>query len=135
MISSESCAVAFIHGRPAPHPIHTKFAKSVNADFHLVDFVLRWHDVQVYPFKRYISWFICAILFPNRRKYSIFMTEGMHFPPAIMKWLSLLRGDQKVVGLLSDEALYFIYSGFYSGTTTKAMTKLLKSYDALICCG
>jgi glycosyltransferase involved in cell wall biosynthesis len=128
-------AVAFIHGRPAPHPIHTKFAQSVNAEFHLVDFVLRWHDVQVSPVKRYLSWFICAILFPNRSKYSVFMTEGLHFPPAIMKWLRMLGRKQKIVGLLSDEALYFMYSGFYSGTTSKAMGKLLKSYDALICCG
>lgn len=134
MIPSDYSAVAFVHGRPAPHPIHIKFAQSVNAEFHLVDFKLRWHDVAAPAYKRYLSWLVCGLLFPRKKKYKVFMTEGMHFPPAIMKWAGLLnRKKQKVVGLIDDEALYFIYSGFYSNSTKMAMLQLLKSYDALIC--
>lgn len=127
-------AVSFVHGRPAAHPIHVKFAQSVAADFQVVDFKLPWHAYGAPAYKRYLSWLVCGILFPHKRKFRVFLTEGLHFPPAILKWTGLLnRKKQKVVGLICDEALYFMFSEFYSASTRLAMLQLLRSYDALIC--
>ena len=36
--------VAFIHGRPAGHPIHVEYAKLLNADFFYEDRILKWLD-------------------------------------------------------------------------------------------
>jgi glycosyltransferase involved in cell wall biosynthesis len=127
--------VAFIHGRPTPHPIHTKIGKAVNSDFFYVDFKLRWHDRNTNPFKRYLSWFYCAVSFPRKSKYNVFFSEGLHIPPVIMKVLKLIRKDQKIVALLANEVLYFLSSNYYKKSTEQGTLKVLKKYDALICIG
>lgn len=123
-----------IHGRPGGHPLHKKYGQSVGADFQFVDFLLRWHD-RNYVLKKYLSWVICALFFPKRKKYDYFLCEGPHFMIGIMKILGLLRKNQKLIVLLDDETLYFLFSKFYSKNTSKAFIYLLKKFDAIICMG
>lgn len=127
--------VAFLHGRPGPHPTHAKYAQAVHADFHFVDFLLRWHDRPAPRLKRYLSWVACAVAFPRRRDYSVFLTEGPHFPPIVMKKLGLLRSDQKTVALMDNETFYFLKEGRYPPATAKGLKLALKQFDALLCIG
>ncbi len=128
--------VAYIHGRPTGHPIHQAYAKSINADFYPVDFYLRWHDrPNSNRFRRYLSWLLCAFFFPNKKSYAIFFTECIRFPVIIMRWLGLLYREQRIIALMANEALYFIYTKNYSSTASFAMKKYLRSCDAIICVG
>jgi len=128
-------AVVFIHGRPGPHPFHGALAESVNADFLPVDFILRWHDRNSARTRRYLSWLLCSLFFPRRSKYSIFLTEGPHFLPVIMKRLRLLTKHQKAAALLDNETLYFLKAQRYRRSTQQALLGALAGYDALFCVG
>lgn len=128
-------AIVFIHGRPGPHPFHGALAESVNADFLPVDFILRWHDRDSARTRRYLSWLLCSLFFPRRNKYSIFLTEGPHFLPVIMKRLHLLSKRQKAAALLDNETLYFLKARRYRRTTQQALLGVLADYDALFCVG
>lgn len=127
--------VVFLHGRPGPHPFHAAMARSVGAEFLPVDFVLRWHDQFASRPRRYLSWLLCALLFPRRGQYDIFLAEGPHFLPGIMRRLGLLRRDQRTVCLLDNEALYFMKSGYYPTATHWANLQALRAYDGLMCVG
>lgn len=126
---------AFVHGRPGPHPFHGVLASSVNADFHFVDLPFRWHDVEGGKLKRYFSWFAFGFFFPNRKNYDIFLSEGLHVPPFLMKKMGLLKRSQKIVALLANESLYFLKTRKYPSSAHKLLSKLLRGYDALICIG
>lgn len=127
--------VAFIHGRPAPHPMHQAFADSINASSIFVDYKIRWHDIPASPFRRYVSFFVCAFLFPKREQYKFFLSEGFHFMPMLMRFLLLLRRKQKVVYFMDDEGLFFLETNFYSTITSFFVKFFLKNADALICVG
>jgi glycosyltransferase involved in cell wall biosynthesis len=130
-----SSSVAFIHGRPGPHPMHGRYAAAVGADFHFVDHAIRWHDRPSRRWRRYLSWVACAVTFPRRSQYRVFLSEGPHFPVVLLRWLRLIRRDQKVVALLGNETMYFLKSGRYKTSTALALRRLLGGYDALICLG
>ena len=125
--------VAFIHGRPEAHPTHQKYAKAVNANFYYVDHKLRYHDLpQAGPLKRYFSWLWTAVTFP-RKKYSVFFSEEAYFMVGLMKWLGLLRKDQKIISLMATHTPYFLTHDRYAPSTKKASIKLLQAYDGFIC--
>src|SRR5688500_10597688 len=44
--SYRDARIAFVHGRPGPHPTHTALAKAINAEFMFVDRILRYHDLE-----------------------------------------------------------------------------------------
>ena len=123
----------FIHGRPAPHPAHASLARSVNADFLPIDYLLHFHDRKSTRLYRYLSGVVCGVCLP--RDYSLIIAEGSHTPPVVAKKLGLLRRGQKIAALMSSETLYFIKSGYYSRRTCKMLTQLLSCYDALLCAG
>lgn len=126
--------IAFIHGRPGPHPTHAAFAKSVNADFFLVDRILRYHDLENSgKIRRYLSWLLNSVFFKNVRQYDLIISEGMHLPPVIMKKLRILRPDQKIAAMLGDEFLFFLQTKWYSQKTQKIMEYALGKYDSLLC--
>ncbi|MEP2668348.1 MAG: glycosyltransferase [Cyclobacteriaceae bacterium] len=127
--------VAYIHGRPAPHPMHKKFAESVNAEFHFVDFIMRWQDQNRTTLYRLLSWFICGLRFPKRRNYNIFLVDNLHFMPVLMKIFNMISGDQKIVAHMGSHTLYFIYSHRFSKISEFFHIWALKKYDALICEG
>jgi glycosyltransferase involved in cell wall biosynthesis len=107
----------------------------VGADFVPVDFHLRWHDRQTRRAYRYLSWATCALRFPRRGEYDVFLTDGPHIPPLILKQLGLLRTNQRVAALLASEMLYFLKAGRYTERSTRAILAALERFDALVCLG
>lgn len=126
---------AVIHGRPSGHPTHAKYATSVNGQFFHEDHYLRWQDLKVSKVRRYLSWIINAFLFPQRYKWDIYLAEGVRVPQLIQKKLRLLRKNQKLIALMSDESLYFTYSKRFPPMTQLLMKQFWKSCDAIICVG
>ena len=127
--------IAFIHGRPSPHPFHEALARSVDADLHLVDPVLRWHDRDVPVWKRYLSWLLCALLFPRRSSFDLFITEGGHATPIVMKKLGMLRKNQRTAALMDDQTLYFMKTSRLPSASIQKLHYLLGCFDALVCVG
>ena len=131
----KSTKIAFIHGRPDAHPRNRKFAESIDADFHWVDQYLPYAEHNSGRIRRYLSWIINALFFPKRTGYTIFLTEGLHLPQPLMKYLGLIGSNQKLVGLMVGEELYFLYSRYYNRLTSWIMKRALEQYDLLLCKG
>ncbi len=125
--------IAYIHGRPAAHPMHAKFASSVGAEFHYVDFKMRWQDRDTSILYRGLSWFVCAFSFP-KKNYDLFLVDNLHFMPVIMK-MFCLRKKQKIVVHMGSHTLFFMYAGRFSRFNTWLHRQALKRYDAVICEG
>lgn len=125
--------ILFIHGRPGPHPLHAKFANSIGAEFHLVDPILRWHDKSKSSIYRYFSYLFSALFLKVKRDTIIF-SQGIHFMPALAKFIHIFK-KIKLVYLLDDEGLYFIKSNFYPPLTRIFAISALKYADGIICVG
>lgn len=125
----------FVYGRPGPHPFHRALAETIAPDFVPVDFMIRWYDVPASQIRRYLSWIVCALLFPNRRKYDVFLSDGIQFLPPLMRRLGLLRREQKVAALVDNETLFFLRAGRYPKATARALIWAMNQYDVLICIG
>lgn len=115
--------------------MHKKFAELVNAEFHFVDFKMRWQDREKSMLYRITSWFVCAFSFPSKKKYDIFLVDNLHFMPVLMKTFRLLNRRQKIVAHLGSHTLYFIYAHRFSKPIEYIHIQALKRYDALICEG
>lgn len=128
--------VAYIEGRPHGHPTHSAYAESVHAAFHHVDFRLRYHDVPgASAPRRYMSWLLCALTFPKRRSYDVFLSEEAYFMLGLMKKLGLISRRQKLFAIMGSHTLYFLHTNQYAASTKKAFLKLFRMYDAFICEG
>jgi glycosyltransferase involved in cell wall biosynthesis len=127
--------VAFIHGRPGPHIMHGRFAESVGGVSHFVDEILPYHEKQNHSRIKYLSWVMNAIFFPKAKKYDVFLVEGPHFPPLLMRLLGKISKKQKLVCHLGSETLYFLYSNYYPERVKNITVRLLEQYDALMCEG
>jgi len=133
---AKSYKVAFIHGRPKGHPIHALYANQLCASFIYEDFILRWHDKpRALKIRRYLSWVLCAFLFPIKGSFDIYFTECIRIPQLIMKLFGLINGRRKLIALMADESLYFILNKRYSLLTIKLMKLFLIKTDAIICIG
>ena len=126
--------IAYIHGRFGPHIMHGRLAKSVGAEFFMVDQHKKWNDGQHSKFFLIYAWIYNALAFKESSKYDIFLVSGSHFSPFIMKFLRLKK-RQKIVAHLGDETMYFLYSGYYGKFMTFVLKMLLNQYDALLCEG
>jgi len=133
--TDSSGRVAFVHGRPGPHPFHRSLAESVNADFYFVDFVMRWHDRNTSKVFRYFSMLVCGLFFPHIERYSVILSEGLHAVAILAKKSRPFRKQPIAVALMASETLYFLSVDFYSPWTRRILVKTLSSYDALICVG
>lgn len=127
--------IAYIHGRPSAHPMHAAFAKSVGAKFHYVDFKMRWQDQERSVLYRMLSWIVCAFIFPDKKKYKMFLVDNLHFMPVLMKMFGLLSKKQKIVAHMGSHTLYFMYVHRFSKINEWLHKQALKRYDALICEG
>src|SRR5438105_11033632 len=125
----------FVHSRAGPNLSHGAYARSVGATFLPVDFLLPWEDRPSSRLRRYLSWVLCATRFPRRRSYDVFLTDGPQFPVVLMRKLGLIRGRQRLVAIMGDETLYFLRTNQFSRSAAAAITRALKSYDALLCVG
>lgn len=126
---------AFLHGRPEPHPFHAALLRAVGADFAPIDPVLRWHGIAASRPRRYLSWLLSALWARQRGRYELIVSEGLHFPPVLMRRLGRLRPGQRVATLLANETLYFLRDGRYGTGTAAALRWALRGYDALLCIG
>jgi len=130
-----SAKSVLIHGRPGPSPAHAELARAIGADFQPTDFILRWHDTASTPLRRYLSWLLCSLSFPNRKSYQLFLSEGLHFLPLIMRFLGRMDRSQKTVALLAEPSLFFLHVGRYPVSTDRALRWALAKYDVLACVG
>ncbi|RMF46287.1 MAG: glycosyltransferase [Bacteroidetes bacterium] len=122
--------IAFLHGRPGPHPIHRAFAEAVGASFHYVDFAARWHDIPLPAAIRYWRWAWNAFRFPYRR-YRAVLVEGPHvWPPFGGKAYGV-----PTFSLVDNETLYFLQAGFYKKRVKWGLLQALRRYDALLVIG
>lgn len=128
--------IAYIHGRPSGHPIHDAYAKSISADFIPVDFLMEWHaNKSQNKFKRFLSWILCALFFPHRKKYDVFFCEGVREPLLFMNWFKLIKPPKQTIALMANETLYFLSVKKYGILAEFIMTSFLKKCDSLICIG
>ena len=126
--------IAFVHGRPGPHPFHALLAKSVNADFHFPDPVMRWHDRSTSRWYRNVSMVVCSLLFSRKSRYDALISEGPHTIPVLTRMFTV-GSRPKAVALMANETLYFLKSGYYEKRTHSKILSLLSRFDALICIG
>lgn len=128
--------IAFIHGRPASHPIHASYAKKIHADFYFEDRLIRWQDIpNASKLRRYFSWMLNAFLFQKIKTYDIYFCEGMRVPQLIMKRFGLMKKGAKLVALMADESLYFLSIKKYPKITQYLIQAFLNSCDSIICIG
>lgn len=111
------------------------FAQAIGADFVPIDFLIRWHDVPSRRVRKYLSWLLCAMLFPGIRRYQTVLVDSVHFLPLIMRGLGRLKKNQKIAAILSDETAVCLDGNHYSSLTGRALSWALRNYDALICLG
>ena len=124
----------YLHGRPDAHPLHRRFAEAVGADFCPVDSKLRWQDrSRSRPFIA-ASWLASAATLPDRKAYDVFLVDGLHIGPVLMKRL-FLRRDQKIIADLASHTLYFLLTHQFDRRVEELHLWALRRYDALICEG
>lgn len=127
--------IVFITSRGGTHPIHKAYAESIHADFQFIDFKLPWHGVQSSRLKKYLSWIVCSLTFPNRKEYDLFLVSGQQVMPALMKVFRRLNKTQKLVCFHANEGLYFTHSKKYGRINRWLISVILPLYDVHICVG
>jgi glycosyltransferase involved in cell wall biosynthesis len=128
--------VVYVHGRPSGHPIHDEYARLLHSDFCFTDHKIRWHDVKnVSKFRRLLSWIVCAFTFPNRKKYTVFFTEGVRESVLFLKLFRLITRNQKVIALVASESLYFLDNKKYNFLSAFIVKKFFEKCDGVICIG
>ena len=127
--------VVHTRNRSSIHYNRLLYANSVQSDFVYVDFKLRWHDVPAPAWKRYLSWIVCSLTFPHRKKYDLFISSGPQFPIVLLKLFRRIRGTQKIVCYLGSETLYFLQVGRYGKLAAWMTKRALAYYDGYICNG
>lgn len=129
-----SFKIAYLHGRFGPHVMHGRLAKSLKAEFQIIDKYKKWNEGT--PSKPYLlyAWFFNAFAFKNPKQFNFFLVSGPHFSPIIMKFFRLKK-NQKLIVHLGDETMYFLYSKWYGKFMQKTLVRLLNQYDALFCEG
>lgn len=125
----------FVHSRNGPNASHGAYARSIDATWLPVDFVLPWEDRPSSRLRRYASWALSTVLFPRRRTYDVFLTDGPQFPLALMRRVGLIRRPQRLMAIMGDDTLYFLRTDQFSRVASAAIRRTLESYDALLCVG
>ena len=134
MGKSKKLNIAYLHGRLGPHVMHGRLAKSLGAEFEMIDKYKKWNEGS--PSKLFLiyAWIYNAFAFKNAKKYTHFLVSGPHFSPIIMKFFRLNR-KQKLIVHLGDETMYFLHIKWYGTIMQKVLVGLLNQYDALFCEG
>lgn len=125
----------YITNRGGTHPNRLLYFDSIEADYQLVDFALPWHGLNKSKWRMLLSGVICALKFPNKSRYKLFVTSDPQLPAILMKRLGLIKKNQKVASYLGSQTLYFIHTNYYSRFTRVFYKFLLKNYDYHICNG
>src|ERR1700740_3283398 len=128
--------IIFVYNRNGPHPLHKKYAISINSYFQVEDFILPWSKKETSSnIKKYISWILCGIFFPVSKETKYIVSDCIRFPLYFRSKLRIGKSKQKTVALLADETLYFLYSGFYSKRAAKYIKDFITTCDGLLVVG
>lgn len=125
--------IAYFEGRPHGHPIHTKYANSIGADFYFVDHYLRFHDKNTFRVTRILSYFLTALLFPIK-KYDIILSQEAYIPIGLMRLLRKSK-KKKFISLMGTFTPYNILQGTYSGFSSWLLKTSINQFDSIICIG
>lgn len=127
--------VVYVTNRGGTHPNRRKYFDSIRADYQYVDFKMRWHGLNLSGWRMLVSGILCAIQFPQRKKYDLFVSSDPQLTVVLMRVFGLLRRDQKIAVYLGSQTLYFINDGYFSRYTALLYKFLLRKYDYYICNG
>lgn len=128
--------VAYVHGRPAPHPNRLRLLPAIGAELIPVDFKLPWAHLAAPPrWRKYLSLVVCAATFPERRRWDLLVGDGPQHLPVLMKALRLLGPNQKAVPYLAGEFPYFLATGYYGPRRTALLRWWFARWDAYLCLG
>jgi len=127
--------VAFLHGRPAAHPLHQRLAHAIHSDFYYADAAIRWQDKNYSKYLLPFIWLCCGLFQKNVKKYNVFLVDNLHVSGAFLKILRLNKRKQKVVVHLASHTLYFIKIKRYTGFNLSIQKWALKQFDGIICEG
>ncbi len=130
---SKSDITLFLHGRPKAHDMHQKMAAMVSSYSMVVDPVIRWQDKNLFLPIRIIAWILNALYFTFLKKEQIIFIEGIHITGILIRFFSFNR--KKVISLVADQTLYFIYSDYFKSYTKKLLLFTLKNFHAIIFIG
>lgn len=123
---------AFFEGRPQGHPLHRKYAESINAKFFFIDYFLRYHDTNRAAPIRYLSMLLTGVFFPARKFDILFSQEG-YFQLGLIHFFRIKK--PKMVSLMDTHTPYFITNNKY-GKLTNAMFKwTYRRFHSIICVG
>jgi glycosyltransferase involved in cell wall biosynthesis len=133
---TETARVVFIHGRPDTHPNRLPLLRAINADFLPVDFRLPWaHRPDPPKSLMALSLAVCALRFPNRKRYHLFLGDGPQFLPIAMKLLGRLGRRQKIVPYVADQMPYFLATGWFGPRKTRLLRAIFNLWDGYLCVG
>jgi glycosyltransferase involved in cell wall biosynthesis len=122
----------FVHGRPAGHPLHARYGRSITDKFSVEDPLIRCHDKNLPAFARYFAWVINSFAFVSFKRRTI-LTEGFRITIVIAKIFSFNR--IKLVMLVADESPYFLVTKYYSRLSWIVNHWGYNQYDGFICIG
>jgi glycosyltransferase involved in cell wall biosynthesis len=126
----------YVHGRPAPHPNRIELLPAIGAELVPCDLKLPWAHLERPPsLRKLTSLLVCAMTFPRRTSWDVFIGDGPQYLPLVMKRLRLLRRDQLVLPYLAGEFSYFLATGHYGPRKTRLLTALLRQWDGYLCVG
>ena len=133
--SDKKLSVAFLHGRPAAHPLHQRLAYAIQSDFYYADEAWQWQDKSYSKFLLPFIWLYCGLFQQNVKKYNVFLVDNLHVSGAFLKILRLNKRKQKVVVHLASHTLYFIKIRRFRGFNLRIHKWALKQFDGVICEG
>ena len=108
---------------------------SLEGVFHFVDPYLRWNGMEALRIKRYLSWLVCAAMFPDKNSYDLFLSDGCHVNALLMRKMGLLSDRQRIASLMGDQTLYFLKTNYYPHSTHRMLMYAMQRQDAIFCIG
>jgi glycosyltransferase involved in cell wall biosynthesis len=133
--TDETLKIAYLHGRPAAHPLHQRLANAIGSDFYFADAALQWQDKNYPGFLLPVIWALCGLFQKKVKYYDIFLVDNLHVSAAFLKILRLNKRKQKVVVHLASHTLYFMKIKRYSRFNLIIQKWALKQFDGVICEG
>jgi len=126
----------YVHGRPAPHPNRLELLPVIGAELVPADFRLPWAHLERPPFLRKLaSLVVCAVAFPDRRRWDLLIGDGPQHLPLVMRSLGLLGPSQKTMPYLAGEFPFFLATGHYGPRKTSLLSAWFRRWDAYLCVG
>lgn len=136
MLTFKDLKIIYFEGRPSAHPFHRAAALSLQPKKILfIDFCFRWQDKNNPIFRRSLSWLFSSLFLSNKKKYDIFLIDGLHMFPVLMKKFGLINRNQKIIAHMGSHTLYLSSNNYFNAISNWLNIYMLKSYDYFVCEG